>query len=103
MKDIYTAALRVLPASDIDHDNIGTDLYLKVSEASVALVASYDFRGNVEKFRSPLDGCLWFDVPFAYTPAWLEKLQQRPRADVARDWSPVFDTLARRLEREAGV
>lgn len=70
MKDIYTAALRVLPASDIDHHE--TDLYLKVSEASLALVASYDFRGNVEKFRSPLDGCLWFDIPFAYTPAWIE-------------------------------
>lgn len=101
MKDIYTAALRVLPASDLDHH--GTDLYLKVSEASAALVASYDFRGNVEKFRSPLDGCLWFDVPFAYTPAWVEKLQQRPREDVVRDWSPVFDTLARRLEQETGV
>lgn len=103
MKDIYTAALRVLPASDIAHDNIGTDLYLKVSEASSALVASYDFRGNVEKFRSPLDGCLWFDVPFAYTPAWAKKLQQRPPEDVARDWSPVFNTLARRLERGADV
>lgn len=101
MRDIYAAALRVLPASDIDHHE--TDLYLKVSEASSALVASYDFRGNVEKFRSPLDGCLWFDVPFAYTPAWIEKLQEQPREDVARDWSPVFDTLARRLERRAGV
>ena len=72
MKDIYEAALRVLPASDIDHDNNGTDLYLKVSEASEALVASYDFRGNVERFVSPLDGCAWFDIPFAYTPAWIE-------------------------------
>ena len=70
MKDIYTAALRVLPASDIDHHE--TDLYLKVSEMSAALVAAYDFRGNVERFVSPLDGCAWFDIPFAYTPAWIE-------------------------------
>ena len=101
MRDIYAAALRILPASDMDHHE--TDLYIKVSEASEALVASYDFRGNVEKFRSPLDGCLWYDVPFAYTPAWVERLQQRPPEDVARDLSPVFDTLARRLEREAGI
>lgn len=101
MRDIYTAALRVLPASDLDHHE--TDLYIKVSEASVALVASYDFRGNVEKFRSPLDGCLWFDVPFAYTPAWVEKLQQRPREDVTRDNTPIFDNLKKRLKREAGV
>lgn len=97
MKDIYTAALRVLPASDIDHHE--TDLYLKVSEASAALVAGYDFRGNVEKFRSPLDGCLWFDVPFAYTPAWAEKLQRRTKEDVLNDWTPVFKTLAARIER----
>lgn len=90
MKDIYAAALRVLPASDLDHHE--TDLYIKVSEASAALVASYDFRGNVEKFRSPLDGCQWFDVPFAYSPGWVERLQQRPREDVAR-----------RLEQEAGI
>lgn len=70
MKDIYEAALRVLPASDIDHHE--TDLYLKVSEKSAALVAAYDFRGNVERFVSPLDGCAWFDIPFAYTPAWIE-------------------------------
>lgn len=99
MKDIYNAAFRVLPASDIDHDNNGTDLYLKVSEASRALVAAYDFRGNVERFVSPLDGCAWFDVPFAYTPAWAEKLQRRTKEDVLNDWTPVFQTLAARIER----
>ena len=100
MKDIYTAALRVLPASDIDHDNNGTDLYLKVSEASAALVAAYDFRGNVERFVSPLDGCAWFDVPFAYTPAWVEKLQHVKPEDVLKDNTLIFEKLARRLDRE---
>lgn len=78
MKDIYTAALRVLPASDIDHHE--TDLYLKVSEKSAALVAAYDFQGNVERFVSPLDGCAWFDVPFAYTPAWIEHARKNYRS-----------------------
>ena len=71
MKDIYTAALQVLPASDLDHH--GTDLYIKVSAAAAELVAEYDFRRNVGKFISPLDGCAWYDIPFAYTPAWIEK------------------------------
>lgn len=97
MKDIYTAALRVLPASDLDHHE--ADLYLKVSEASLALVAAYDFRGNVEKFLSPLDGCLWFDIPFAYTPAWAEKLQSRTKENILNDWTPVFQTLSARIER----
>ena len=71
MKDIYTAALRALPASDID--NHETDLYLKYSKESAALVKDYEYRGIVETFRSPIDGCLWFDIPFAYTPAWIER------------------------------
>lgn len=78
MKDIYTAALRVLPASDIDHHE--TDLYLKVSEKSAALVAAYDFRGNVERFVSPLDGCAWFYIPFAYTPAWIEHARKNHKS-----------------------
>ena len=99
MKDIYTAALRVLPASDIDHHE--TDLYLKVSEKSAALVAAYDFRGNVEKFRPQLDGCAWFDVPFAYTPAWVEKLQNMKPEDVLKNNTLIFEKLARRLDQEA--
>lgn len=95
MKNIYAAALRVLPASDMDHHE--TDLYLKVSEASAALVASYDFRGNVEKFRSPLDGCLWYDVPFAYTPAWEEKISGR---ETENDCRIILDAIQKRLERE---
>lgn len=95
MKNIYAAALRVLPASDMDHHE--TDLYLKVSEASSALVASYDWRGNVEKFRSPLDGCLWFDVPFAYTPAWIEKISGR---ETENDCRIILDAIQKRLERK---
>ena len=96
MKDIYNAALRALPASDIDHHE--TDLYLKVSKKSDALVADYEYRGNVVHFRSPLDGCLWYDIPFAYTPEWIRKLQSRTRDEVLNDLTPVFQTLAARLE-----
>lgn len=78
MKDIYNAAVKALPETEIDHHE--TDLYLKVSEASAAMVAAYDFRGNVEKFRSPLDGCLWFDIPFAYTPEWIERAKKNDKS-----------------------
>ncbi|MBO5969192.1 MAG: hypothetical protein J6S14_11925 [Clostridia bacterium] len=94
MKDIYTIAVKKLPASDLDHH--GTDLYIKSSAAAAALVAEYDFLGNVEIFRSPLDGCAWYDIPFAYTPAWIEKLNRRPVDDVISDYGPLFDTLSRR-------
>lgn len=52
MKDIYTAALRVLPA-------------------------------------------------FAYTPAWVEKLQHVKPEDVLKDNTLIFEKLARRLDQEA--
>lgn len=68
MRDIYEKAVAILPPDRIDHHE--TDLYIKVTPESRALVSDYEFRNQVETFLSPLDGCLWFDIPFAYSPAW---------------------------------
>ena len=77
MKDIYDAAIKALPETEIDHHE--TDLYLKVSPESEKLVENYDYKFIVEKFRSPLDGCLWFDIPFAYTPEWIEHAKKNDK------------------------
>ena len=74
MKNIYAAALKTLPSSDIDHHE--TDLYLKVSTESTELIKDYDYPLSVEKFVSPLDGCAWYCVYWAYTPGWTEKLDR---------------------------
>ena len=68
MRDIYEKAVAILPPDHIDHHE--TDLYIKISPESCALVSDYEFRNQVETFLSPLDNCLWFDIPFAYSPTW---------------------------------
>ena len=66
---IYEKAIASLPASEIDHHE--TDLYIKVGPVSRELVKGYEYRGNVETFRSNIDaGALWYDIPFAYLPEW---------------------------------
>lgn len=65
---LYRLATLRMDASDIDHWQ--TDLYLRETGESRELVECYEFKENVERFRSPIDGKMWFDVPFAYTPGW---------------------------------
>jgi hypothetical protein len=66
--DIYERAIVAMPADEIDHYN--SDLYLKVTEQSKQLVSGYEFAINVTRFSNAIDGTPWFEVPFAYTPAW---------------------------------
>ena len=67
--DIYTAML----ASGVEIDHHCTDLYVPVNEVTTAIVDRYEFKCNVTKFRSAIDGTPWYDIPFAYTPAWKER------------------------------
>ena len=76
MRNIYEKAIATLPPDHINHALYSTDLYIKVTPESRALIAEYDFKNNVEIFRSPLDGCLWFDIPFAYTPEWERRYKE---------------------------
>lgn len=66
--NIFKQARELMDASEIDHYR--ADLYLKVTPVSVALVGRYPYKGNVTTFRDQIDGEQWFDIPFAYAPAW---------------------------------
>ena len=69
MIDIYGEALETMPAEDIAHHC--SDLYLRVTPASTALIEKYDFRQNVTTFIDQIDRVLWYEVPFAYYgPGW---------------------------------
>ena len=50
-----------------------SDLYLWVSDETIALVDSYRFKGNVTTFISETDGKLMYDIPFAYPRDELRK------------------------------
>lgn len=50
-----------------------TDLCIPVNEQTKALIAEYEFKSNVTVFTNQVEGGLWYDIPFAYSPAWKSK------------------------------
>lgn len=55
-----------LQAAKINLDHHESDLYAEVTDISSKIIAKYPFKCNVTRFRSNIDGKLWFDIPFAY-------------------------------------
>lgn len=45
-----------------------TDLYVPVTPVTRAIISNYEHKKIVSTFVS--EGRFWFDIPFAYTPAW---------------------------------
>jgi hypothetical protein len=66
MKDIYEKAIEL----GIETASHCTDLYLPVNEQTRALINQYEYKQSVHTFRNRITGQLWFDIPFAYSPAW---------------------------------
>ena len=54
--------------------NWNSDLQCKVTKETQELVEKYDFRSAVTVFISTIDGTLWYEIPFAYTPWWKERV-----------------------------
>ena len=50
-----------------------TDLYVPVNDITRGILADYKFKSNVTTFTNQVEGGLWFDIPFAYLPAWEKK------------------------------
>lgn len=67
-KSIYRQALERLPKTDIDHYE--SDLYLRKSPASVALIANYEYKNIVSWFKDAIENGIWYEIPFAYDPFW---------------------------------
>lgn len=61
-------------AAGVRIDNHETDLYALVTPESRAIVDQYEFKANVRTFINQIDGRVWFDIPFAYLPAWDKKI-----------------------------
>lgn len=62
-----------LQAAGCEMDSHESDLYVKVTPESTAIVDSYQFKSNVTTFTSQIDGERWYDIPFAYVPFWENK------------------------------
>ena len=82
--DLYEEAVEQLPPEHID--NWQSDLYIKVTPESRAIVEEYRkgiiaergaYADHIKTFRSihPDDkGALWYEIPFHYTPYWAERV-----------------------------
>lgn len=68
----------------IEMDNHESDLYLKVTPESMRLIAAYEFKRCVKKFKSNIDNTWWFDIPFGYSPFW-EKAAKRGQEKAERE------------------
>lgn len=65
--EVYAAAVAELPARDIDHHN--SDLYLRCTPASAALLERLENRVLLTTFRD-YSGEQWFELPFCFVPFW---------------------------------
>ena len=62
----------------IDHHE--SDLYVPVNDVTTAIIARYDYKDNVTKFRSSIEPHdMWYDIPFAYQPYWDKKRADRTK------------------------
>lgn len=57
-------------ALGIPFANHETDLYIPRNEQTLKIIADYPYKASVTTFINQVEGGIWFDVPFAYLPAW---------------------------------
>ena len=68
---IYKKALELMNENEIDNHN--SDLYLKKTVVSDALISEYGFKENVKTFKDNINGEIWYDIPFEYEPWWSKR------------------------------
>jgi len=57
-------------------DNHESDLYCLANDITANILKNYEFKSQVTIFTSKTDKRLWYDIPFAYSPYWDEKLSE---------------------------
>jgi hypothetical protein len=62
-----------MKAAGVEIDHHESDLYVPVNPTTRLIISDYKYKSNVETFRSQIDGTYWYDIPFAYDPAWAGK------------------------------
>ena len=59
-----------LKRSNVKLDSHFSDLYAEKNETSQEILEGYEYLGSVTEFTSPIDGEIWYDVPFCFDPFW---------------------------------
>lgn len=68
--ELYNTMLNATTPAERDHHV--SDLYIKVTPATMRIIDRYEFSSQVSSFRDQTDPlrALWYDIPFAYLPYW---------------------------------
>lgn len=66
--EFYDEVMKVAKPEEISH--WVNDLQCKVTPQTTALVEDYAFAHLITQFKSPIDGEMWYEIPFAYKPWW---------------------------------
>ena len=64
MKELYDKIIKEVPREYINH--YYSDLYVKVTPTSTALIAQYENKFMVSKFVDNIEHKLWYEIPFGY-------------------------------------
>lgn len=67
---LYKARQQMKPEEIATYESSGSDLFLKVTPISTALIEQYDFKENVKKFIDQIDHVPWYEIPFGNTNWW---------------------------------
>lgn len=67
---LYLARQQMKPEEIATYESSGSDLFLKVTPISTALIEQYVFKGNVKKFIDAIDHEPWYEIPFGNTDWW---------------------------------
>lgn len=60
-----------LKKAGVQYANHETDLYFPKTEETEEILKRYPVEHkNATTFRNQVEGGVWYDVPFAYAPAW---------------------------------
>jgi hypothetical protein len=65
MTDIHKRLIDAgIPQGEIDHHS--SDLYVKKTPTSTAIINEYEFKCNVTTFIDQITKTVWYEIPFAY-------------------------------------
>ena len=64
MKELYDKIIKEVPPEYIDHHY--SDLYVKVTPTSTALIKQYETKFMVSQFVDNIEHKLWYKIPFSY-------------------------------------
>ncbi len=97
MKVTFPSIYERMVEAGVQIDHHETDLYVPANPITRQLVREWKFRAIAKTFVSQIDGKLWFDLPFAYLPAWERKTPVYDNSPADSITERYNQTIAREL------